>query len=233
MQKTIYVESIDRNVVFSRRKGTRSIRISIKSDGKILLSAPYMVSEKQAVKFLEQKTDWIEKHHNPQTILDDGMHIGKSNKIVIVRSTKESISTRLKTNEIVVSVPGSENIYSERVQLAIRKACERALKKEAVILLSQRIKTIAESKGIKYGTFKVKKLKSRWGSCDSQQNIVLNIYLIQLDWSLIDYVIYHELSHVRHKHHQKAFWDYLESMLPDYKQRRKILKTMSTDINPT
>jgi predicted metal-dependent hydrolase len=233
MQKTIYVDSIDKNVVISRRKGTRSIRISVKSDGRILLSIPYLVSQKQAIRFLEQKSDWIDKHHNPQLVLEDGMHIGKSNRIVILRSFNESIKTRLKTNQIVIQLPTNMDYRVQEAQQAIRKASERALKKEAETLLPQRLKTLADINSISYKSCKIKKLKSRWGSCDTQQNIVLNMYLTQLPWDLIDYVICHELAHVKHKHHQKAFWDYLEIMLPDYKQRRKFLKTNATDISPT
>jgi predicted metal-dependent hydrolase len=233
MQKTVYVESIDKNIVISRRKGTRSIRISVKSDGRIQLSIPYSVSERQAVKFLEQKSEWIDKHHKPQHILENGMHIGKSNKIVILKASAEKIKTRLKTNEIVVSVPENMTVTDIEVQNTIRKACERALKKEAETLLPQRLEVIARENSVFYKSCSIKKLKSRWGSCDTHQNIVLNMYLTQLDWQLIDYVIFHELAHTKHKNHQKEFWDYLEYLLPDYKARRKEIKTKATDIFPT
>jgi predicted metal-dependent hydrolase len=233
MQKSVYVESIDKDIVISRRKGTRSIRISVKSDGKITLSVPYAVSERQALRFLHEKADWINKHHKPQLTLVDGMHIGKSNKIVLIKTNEDKIKTRLKTNQIIIYVPNNLDYLENEVQDAIRKACERALKKEAENLLPQRLNVIAKKNNIKFKSCSVKKLKSRWGSCDSYQNIVLNMYLIQLDWKLIDYVIYHELAHVKYKHHQKDFWNYMEQLLPDYKMLRKEIKLNATDIIPT
>ena len=233
MQKTVYAESIGQNVVIARRKGTRSIRLAVRSDGVIRVSVPYTVSERQALKFVDQKADWILKHHTKPTLLTPDMHIGKSHRLEFIRQDLESVKTRLLSNRIVIKLPINEPWDSIDAQASVRKACERALKKESETLLPQRLETIASQTGIGYKSCNVKKLKSRWGSCDSRKNIILNIYLIQLDWKLIDYVIYHELAHTKHQHHQSEFWDYLESLLPDAKARRKELKHKPTDILPT
>mgnify|MGYP000908321937 CR=1 FL=1 len=233
MQKQIHVDGLNLPIILARRKGTRSIRIAIKSDGTIRLSVPYMVSERQAPKFLESKTDWIQKHHKKPVILRPDDHIGKSNRIVFENVGSNDIKTRLGTNTITIKLPFDVSWDSPESQTAARKAAERALKKEAERLLPQRLHTIANQHGISYRSSAVKKLKSRWGSCDSHKNIVFNMYLIQLDWELIDYVILHELTHTVHQHHKIEFWSYLEQMLPDYKLRRKELKQMPTDILPT
>jgi predicted metal-dependent hydrolase len=233
MQKTVYIESVGHNVVIARRKGTRSIRLAVRSDGVIKVSVPYSISEKQAIKFVEQKSEWILKHHKAPILLSPNTHIGKSHVLIFENDNIDKIKSRLLTNKILVKLPIDASWDSSESQQVARKACERALKKESATLLPQRLATISVKTGISYKSCNVKKLKSRWGSCDSHKNIVLNIYLIQLDWRLIDYVMYHELAHTKHQHHQADFWHYLESILPDAKVRRKELKQKPTDILPT
>ena len=72
--------------------------------------------------------------------------------------------------------------------------------------------------------------KSRWGSCSYQDSIVFNYYLVKLPIELIEYVVVHELSHIKHKHHQKSFWDEVAKVLPDVKLRRKKLRKFEKEM---
>ncbi len=74
-------------------------------------------------------------------------------------------------------------------------------------------------------------MKSRWGSCSTTGVINLNIWLMQLPDSLIEYVCCHELAHLNNPHHQKEFWEELSKMIPDYRECKKILKTHSPSLN--
>ena len=75
-----------------------------------------------------------------------------------------------------------------------------------------------------------KRLTSRWGSCDSKQNIILNVYLVQLPPELIDYVIFHELAHTQHMNHSAQFWNHLAKYCPEYKALRKRLRSVDPKI---
>jgi len=66
--------------------------------------------------------------------------------------------------------------------------------------------------------------KTRWGSCSYKNSIVFNYYLARLPIELIEYIVVHELAHIKHKHHQKPFWDEVAKVLPDIKIRRKNLR---------
>ena len=72
--------------------------------------------------------------------------------------------------------------------------------------------------------------KSRWGSCSSKNSIIFNYYLAKLPVDLIEYVVIHELSHIKHKHHQKPFWDEVAKILPDVKEKRKKLRKFEKEI---
>lgn len=230
MNKTIEVEGLDVPVVIARRLGTRSLRLSVRSDGRVRLTVPYGVGERQAYDFLKSKVQWINKHHKLPAVLGDSHHIGKSWRLRFEQTSGDTVRTRLKNNEIIIRLPVGVNPNEHTVQTLIRAAAERALKTEASHLLPQRVEHLAAAHRISYRSCNVKKLKSRWGSCDNRNNIVLNIYLTQLEWRLIDYVILHELTHTIHKHHQTDFWTTLESFLPDYKQRRKELRAHPTNV---
>ncbi len=233
MQKSIYVDGVDQPVILSRRKGTRNLRISLKSDGKVQLSVPYGVPEFAARSFIKSKVEWINNNLKHPSLITDNSHIGKSHRLSIVPSNASRHSTKVTDTDIVVKLPSALEPNDAEAQKIIKKACDKALLLEAERLLPQRLEQISTKTGIDYNEFTVKKLKSRWGACDSHKNITLNSYLIQLDWDLIDYVITHELAHTHHQHHQKDFWDYVASLSPDYKLLRKQLKSQPTDIIPT
>ena len=175
MQKTLYVSAIDADVIVARRKGTRHIRISMRSDGKVRLSVPWMITENQAMKFLIEKSDWIKKHKKTTHDIRDNDHIGKSHRISFVAANSDTVRTLVKNNQITIKLPNNVGVTSTKAQKAAHKAAERALAKEAATLLPQRLKTLAQKHDIEYRSLETKKLRSRWGSCDSNKNIVLNI----------------------------------------------------------
>ena len=72
-----------------------------------------------------------------------------------------------------------------------------------------------------------RKAKTRWGSCSSVNNISLNIALTALPQTLSDYIIIHELAHIKHKNHSKDFWNLVEKYYPNYIEARKELKNYS------
>lgn len=74
----------------------------------------------------------------------------------------------------------------------------------------------------------IKKLKAIWGSCDAQNNLKFNSQLAKFPREIIDYVIVHELAHIKYKHHQKTFWSFIEVVMPDYKKRSDKLKKFIT-----
>lgn len=233
MLKTIEIDGIDVPVVLSRRKGTRSLRIAIKSDGSVRLSVPYGVPELFAKRFLIQKQAWIRDHLKIQPVILDGAHIGKNHQLTVKRTTAARSHTKVTGTEIFVTLPLDVEVHHTDAQKTIRKACEKALLLEAEALLPQRLETLSKQFNVPYTSCSVKKLKSRWGACDSLNNISFNTYLVQLDWILIDYVICHELAHTVHHHHQESFWQLVGAMYPKYKTARKLLKTKPTDIFPT
>jgi len=80
---------------------------------------------------------------------------------------------------------------------------------------------------LSFNQLRVKRLKTRWGSCSSLKNINLNIQLIHHPLSLIDYVIVHELAHLVHMNHSKRFWKLVAQYYPEYKSAHAQLAKIS------
>jgi predicted metal-dependent hydrolase len=80
---------------------------------------------------------------------------------------------------------------------------------------------------VAYPTLSVRRMKARWGSCSSTGNIILNLKLIHLPLECIDYVIVHELCHLKEHNHSKRYYRLLEQILPDWRERRAALNAFS------
>jgi predicted metal-dependent hydrolase len=213
------------SVTLYKRRGNRSLRLSIAPNGEIRVSMPYWLPYAAGEKFAQSKADWILKHQARAVVseLTHGQHIGKAHRLYFEPRTDAAlkISTRLNPNEVRVTHPFAYSPTHPAVQKAARTAGIRALRKEAEQLLPQRLATLSRQTGLTYREVSVKHLKSRWGSCSSTKDITLNIFLMQLPWHLIDYVLVHELTHTRVMRHGEPFWAELQRHMPTAKQLRK------------
>jgi predicted metal-dependent hydrolase len=126
-------------------------------------------------------------------------------------------------SKINIIYPISLSWEDSEVQEKARKIVVKTLKVESSRLI-ERLYLLSDTSGIKYKNADTRVLKTRWGSCNSEHEIVLNIYLIQLPWELIDYVIMHELTHTKFLNHSADFWKELEKYLPNYKTCQKEIK---------
>jgi predicted metal-dependent hydrolase len=131
----------------------------------------------------------------------------------------------LAQNQIEIRHPNELSTHHPTVQRAAQTASIRALRREAEALLPQRLQTLAQQTGFSYKNVSVKQLRSRWGSCSTDKEIVLNLFLMQLPWHLIDYVLLHELVHTKVMRHGAPFWEELERHTPYAKRLRKEIHT--------
>ncbi len=91
-------------------------------------------------------------------------------------------------------------------------------------LLPKKIKEHAESMGLHPTKISFKKTKSQWGSCSKANALSINTGVMKLPWHLIEYIIIHELAHIKHKNHQKQFWALVAQYVPNAQELRREMK---------
>lgn len=210
-----------------KRKGVRSIRLSIDTKGKVRVMLPYWLPYEAGLTFARSRQDWIVTHtsQNDQHLIH-GQVIGKSHRLVFEKTPAAAkVATRVTASIVYITHPATRPSSDSDIQAAAHKASIRALRAQAEAALPGRLRQLAEYHGFEYRGVQIKQMTGRWGSCDSQRNIVLNLFLMQLPWELIDYVILHELVHTEVMKHGPVFWEAMARVLPDVQRRRKAMKS--------
>jgi predicted metal-dependent hydrolase len=216
-----------------KRRGSRSLRLSLAPNGDVRVTIPSWASYSSGLSFVKSRAAWIENHKPLKTeLLKEGQQIGKSHRLHFIRSLSASkASSRVGQIEITVTHPARLVSEDASVQKAAQQACVRALRKQAEQLLPQRLATLAAQHDFTYKSMDVKLLKSRWGSCDQHKNITFNLYLMELPWNLIDYVILHELTHTEVMKHGPSFWDAMKQVAPNVQSLRKAIREYRPILN--
>lgn len=213
------------SVTIYKRRGAKAIKLSITHDGKVRVSVPLWAPYKVGLDFAKGKAAWIASQQPPKILLKPDSHIGKAHRLVYyTEPSKTKISTRTNNGEVKIVMPPNHTWQDDKVQEAARKACKRALKSQAEALLPKRLQILAEANNFTYKSIRIKHMKGRWGSCSQHQEIILNAYLMQLPWELIDYVILHELVHTKIMAHGERFWSELGLYITDLATIRKQMR---------
>jgi predicted metal-dependent hydrolase len=221
--KTFNLDGLGEVKIYKRR-GARSLRLSLSNDGSIKLVMPIWSTYRTGLDFVAKQAQWINEQPKPDTRLSSGITIGKSHVLVLTPTDKPKIRTRLANNEAVVFYPLELDGGHQLVQTAAKRVSLKALMRDSEELILPRLKELAASGGFSYQSANIKHLKARWGSCSSKGDILLSLYLAQLPWHLIDYVLLHELTHTEVFGHGPKFWDKMSMHIPNVRDLRKEIK---------
>ena len=165
----------------------------------------------------------------------------------IIRSKRKTIALTIsKSCEVIVRAPNrtskkyiedfvakhklwiEKNLQEQQEKLSNIKALSQEkienLKNMAKESLPKRVDYYSEIIGVKPTSVKITSAKTRFGSCSGKNGICFSLYLMQYDKAAIDYVVVHELCHIKHHNHSKQFWALVEKYMPDYKEQIKKLK---------
>ncbi|MEL6676885.1 MAG: SprT family zinc-dependent metalloprotease [Bacteroidota bacterium] len=195
----------------------------------LLVSTPSGQFTHQAEAFIQKKTSWILKHFRVRQAfyarrlqfrkeLEAGriFCLGKNRTLEFQEGSRRWV--KLDAGSIRIQL-GPEDNWQER--FAILYGGLRALAKEE---LTKRTRSLAAQTDSQVAQIRIKDHKSKWGSCSGKRNINLNWHLILLPEPLVDYVIIHELMHLREMNHSQRFWDWVAHFYPAYKKAEAGLK---------
>ena len=208
------------------KKKIKNFIIRIYPDLRIAVSVPLYASNKDIENFIQSKKEWIETtlekikvaKENKNTLKESSIKIlGKEIDKKIIESDLERI--RLTNTSIYIYSKEIDNTQIDK------KLLEWKVEKLKTIL-DEYLNKYTKLLNINIDYYQIKKLSSAWGIYHKKENYIsFNSDLIEKDIECIEYVVLHELCHIFYMNHQKDFWALVEKYMPDYKVRRKKLKT--------
>jgi predicted metal-dependent hydrolase len=212
--------------------GRRSLAISIGPAYGVIVRAPFRTSLKAIENLVGSKTGWINKHLesyrssvniNNIKDYDDGAETllyGRMHRIKITASDQNNVQL---DGDDTIKV-GLKNLSDKEI---VGQMLEKWYKFIAEGLFRRRFNEILlkyKDFNFRPSGFSVKVLKRRWGSCSSKGMITVSSELVKLDDIYLEYVILHELCHLRHHNHGKEFYNLLTEVFPEWKKRRSELR---------
>lgn len=191
MQKSIKIKDKEIEYTLKINKRSKSIRLSVHPQGRVLVSIPRFVPEFLVNKFISSKADWIiEKLEKFSKI-----------KPIKLKSKKEQKEEYIKYKDIAYQIAES------------------------------RLKHFNKFYNFKWHNITIRNQKTRWGSCSKKGNLNFNYKIALLDKTQADYIIVHELCHLKEFNHSSRFWDLVSVAVPDYKKIRHSLRTNSLKLD--
>ena len=171
-------------------------------------------------------------------------------KYEVIRSKRKTMALQVKDDgRVIVRAPlrmskaqidqfaraHEDWILKTQKKLALKKASKPTITPQqrqdgitaAKKIIPQRVAYYAPRMGVTYSRITIREQKTRWGSCSSKGNLNFNWKLVLMPSEILDYVVVHELAHRKEMNHSARFWAEVEKELPDYRERRKILRSIN------
>ena len=205
------------------KKYRRTVSLKITTKG-LIVNAPILMTNYKIDQLLQKKSKWIQK------------------KLLLTFNNEElfklqnNMKFKIFDKELLISLrEGKNNISIEKNQcsidfknlsdhLKLKKFFLIWIKKYALNHFTQRVEELCIKNNLKVRATFISNAKTRWGTCNSRKEIRLNWRLVQAPSFVIDYVICHELSHLKFMNHSSDFWQQVQLLFPNYKKAELYLK---------
>lgn len=214
-----------------RVKRSRSIRVRVEPTGEVVVSASPYVPHIMIERFVKQQEAWITRQQNRNKLRTEVFPtFDWENKVVSylgnlynIRCERQEVRCKIKKQEIIVW-PITDEVKDAP------KVLTGWLKREGEKNILDQLPYWADKMSLRYGAVRFRQQKSRWGSCSGQGTLSFNWRLIHFKPAVINYVIIHELAHIKHHDHSRAFWAMVEKYMPQYQDHRNFLKRVQLQL---
>jgi len=218
-------------MVQTRRK---TVGIIVDRNGEVRVHTPFYMSERQICEVVQKKADWIIKKvnevmkRNSNVVVrqfvrgEKFLYLGKEHTLEIVEKNLDQPEVFIKDDIIIVCI--SQGLSEEDRKRIVKEALIKWYKQRFVEMVKERMEKYSVQLNVTPCKVAIKDQKTRWGSCSTKGNINLNWRVIMAPMEIIDYVIVHELCHLKVMNHSKDFWNLVASVLPSCYESRKWLR---------
>ena len=180
------------------KKYIKKISLQVKPSMEIILNIPMNISYSYGLKLIENKYTWIEDKLKKYISLSNNEGIYYLGKLYPLKKEKGYISVQIETENIISNNPNTiDLVLNQWYQEKITNILEKFIKKYSTLM------------DLYPKKIKIKPLKSAWGICYSSGTITFNLNLIKVPLNIIEYLVVHELGHLKHPNHSKEYWKYI------------------------
>lgn len=209
-------------IEFVRVRRARRYILRVRPDGTLRVTVPRGGSRREAEQFVRKHQRWIRRERDRVRTEHGPAHWTDGSEIFL-RGTIVRISAEARDGSMTVRYGDRELTIDAAANL--RPAIEEDLKALAKTELVLRLQELAAAHRLEPGAISIRNQRSRWGSCGRNGNIALNFRLVQMPVPVRDYVLLHELMHIRHQNHSRRFWKLVESVCPGFRDAERWLRT--------
>lgn len=215
------------------RRPRKSVGMLINNTG-LVVRAPRHVSQSRIEQLLQTKAGWIRsKLKLREESVDAPMHLNDGAVLWLlgseirlsVRADARSRAVEFDHGVLHIALPAPDD------ESAVARKVLQWYRKQALADFSRRLEIFSAKLGVALPKLLLSNARARWGSCNSKAEIRLNWRLLQAPPHIINYVVCHELAHLKQMNHSPKFWALVESICPDYKKAEKELKALSAQLH--
>ena len=211
--------AIDR-IVRSRR---RTLALVIEDDGRLTVRAPLRASEDAVRRFVNEHERWILSKQEQARVRaarfapkryvsgEEFLYLGDAYRLEIVDGERPSLAFHGGFRLAEASVPRAARLF------------EKWYRKRAFEAMSERVEWYSAEHGFEHNGVAISSARKQWGSCGPTGNLRFAWRLVMAPLPIVDYVVVHELVHLRYRRHARRFWGRVKSILPDFRDRREWL----------
>ena len=209
------------------KKRRRTLVLCVERSGKVLVRAPVRATQDAIHAFVIEKRRWIEKklsqvrqeqiQHKPRAFLpgEKFLYLGKLYPLRITNATNGQPPLHLLEGEFHLT---------ESIREKAKNLFMEWYRKEAEMIIRQRIGLYRDTLQVHPTKERITSARCQWGGCSARNTLTFSWRIIMAPLHVIDYVVIHELAHIREKNHSPKFWKIVEATLPNYRDHRDWLK---------
>jgi len=211
------------SIVYVRSAQAKRYRLTLRRDGVAVATIPARGSEREAVRFVEEHREWLERARERQSKRPRAAEIWTVGTHVLWRGEMHPVRIAAEGERPQVCV-AADVFRVASLDGDLRATLEAHFARRAKIELPARAWELAAETGVDLKSVSVRNQRARWGSCSAGGSVSLNWRLVQTPDSVRDYIIYHELMHLREMNHSDRFWTRVEEVCPWWKDAERWLK---------
>ena len=217
------------------RKRKKTISLQIGNNSELMIYAPYFTPVVEINRFVEEKQNWIDKAMRRQARLqvqhkekayvtgETFYYLGQTYPLESYFEPLENAGVIFWNNHFFLNCPANQEMRKHYFV--------SWYKKKARQYLSERVDFYSGMLKLESGGLRITSAERRWGSCSEDNHLAFSFRLIMAPPEVVDYVVVHELMHIREKNHSSKFWNKVVEVIPDYKTHRRWLREHQHNFN--